>query len=221
MMLESPRVIVDEAEGVGRPIDRRRAQTRNEILSVAWDICHDEGLAALSLRALASRVGMRAPSLYSYFGSKDAIYDAMFAQGQRQLGEHMADAPDTDLTRADLKTGTRAFFEFCTSDPVRYQLMFQRTIPGFEPSSESYALAVAHLARFNDTLRSLGVDDPHLHDLWTALITGLIDQQVSNDPGGTRWARLLDEAVDVFCDHAGVPPSPPTTASPPTRKRRP
>ena len=33
----------------------------------------------------------------------------------------------------------RLFVEFCTSDPVRYQLLFQRTIPDFEPSPESYA----------------------------------------------------------------------------------
>jgi len=29
-------------------------------------------------------------------------------------------------------------------------------------------------------------------------VTGLVDQQISNDPGGTRWERLIDDAVDMF-----------------------
>ena len=42
-------------------------------------------------------------------------------------------------------------------------------------------------------------------DLWTALLSGLTAQQLSNDPGGDRWSRLLDESVDLICDHLGVP----------------
>ena len=39
---------------------------------------------------------------------------------------------------------------------------------------------------------------PEQVDLWTALVTGLASQQVSNDPGGDRWRRLLDPAVGMF-----------------------
>ena len=35
----------------------------------------------------------------------------------------------------------------------------------------------------------------------TALVTGLVDQQVSNDPGGDRWIRLIDESIDMFLSH--------------------
>ena len=35
-------------------------------------------------------------------------------------------------------------------------------------------------------------------DLWTALLTGLVTQQMSNDPGGDRWERLIDRAVHMF-----------------------
>jgi len=186
-------------------LERRRARTRDEILEAAWDLCREQGLAQLSLRELAARVGMRAPSLYSYFESKDAIYDAMFAQGQRALGARMAFLPDDGLTREHFRAGARAFFEFCTEDPVRYHLLFQRVLPGFEPSEASYALAVDHLERLRRQMTSAGVRDERHLDLWTAVLTGLADQQISNDPGGERWARLLDEAVDLFCDHAGVP----------------
>jgi hypothetical protein len=38
-------------------------------------------------------------------------------------------------------------------------------------------------------------------DLLTAIGTGLIDQQLSNDPGGDRWLRLIDEAAEMFVTH--------------------
>lgn len=193
------------AESTTSPKERRRAQTRSEILDAAWDLCRERGLAGLSLRDLAARVGMRAPSLYSYFGSKDEIYDAMFAQGQHQLLDHLDIDPDHYRDRDDIRRGARDFFEFCITDPVRYQLLFQRTIPGFEPSTESYALAVAYLDRLAEALNNAGANDPAMLDLLTALVTGLIDQQLTNDPGGDRWARLLDDALDMYFDHTGIP----------------
>ncbi len=185
--------------------ERRRRDTRREVIAASWELCRAQGLSALSMRDLAGRVGMRAPSLYSYFDSKEAIYDAMFAQGQRELVEHMSPIADRPATRAELRAGVRRFVDFCLADPVRYQLMFQRPLPGFTPSEESYALAVGYLARVERQLRHLGVRRRRHLDLWTAIITGLIDQQISNDLGGTRWSRLVDEVVDLFCDHVGVP----------------
>jgi hypothetical protein len=35
----------------------------------------------------------------------------------------------------------------------------------------------------------------------TAIGNGLADQQISNDPGGDRWTRLVDEAMEMLFDH--------------------
>ena len=189
-----------------QPIRDRRAErheaTRVEILDAAWALARSEGLAALSLRDIAQRVGMQAPSLYSYFDSKNAIYDAMFAQGALEFVERDRQVSATGDPLRDLQAGVRFFVEFCTEDPARYQLMFQRTIPGFEPSKESWAIAVAGLQTTADRLARLGFDDPELLDLFTAIGTGLTDQQISNDPGGDRWTRLVDEAMEMFFQHA-------------------
>jgi hypothetical protein len=103
--------------------------------------------------------------------------------------------------RADIRTMARYFVEFCTEDPVRYQLMFQRPVPGFEPSAESFAISVDSLAAAARHLAALGIDDPRDIDLFTALGTGLAAQQISNDPAGDRWLRLIDDAVDMYIDH--------------------
>jgi AcrR family transcriptional regulator len=180
----------------------RREATKAEILQMAWDMVRDEGLAALSLRDLARRVGMQAPSLYSYFASKHAIYDAMYAEGSREFVARRRQLVLTGDPLRDLIAGMRLFIDFCTENPVRYQLLFQRTIPGFEPSAESFAISVEGLGAMRAQLAEMGFTDPELLDLLTAIGTGLTDQQISNDPGGDRWIRLVDEAMEMFFKHA-------------------
>lgn len=179
----------------------RRAATRAEVLDVAWDTVRRDGLAALSLRDVAQRVGLRPPSLYSYFESKNAIYDAMYAQAAEQYLADVTAVPATGDPVEDLSALTRRFLDFCTDDPSRYQLLFQRTVPGFEPSAASYAVAGQALDAVRRRLADLGVTDPAAIDLATAMATGLADQQISNDPGGDRWVRLVDDACRMLLDH--------------------
>jgi len=185
----------------------RREATRQEILEAAWDVAREQGLATLTLREVATRVGMRAPSLYSHFPAKHAIYDAMFGQAWEEF-ERVATAlldrlPDDP--RATLQICATTYFDFATADLPRHQLMNQRTVPGFEPSQESYAPAVRVLDLMRSILTRVGVQDSAAIDLWTAVLAGMIEQQWANDPGGNRWRRLLDRAVDMFADEMGLP----------------
>src|SRR5262245_5236870 len=120
---------------------------RAEILEAAWALAREHGLAGLSLRDVAARIGVRPPSLYWYFDSKPAIYDAMFAAGNRALLARLDAEEWPSEPRAVLRRAATLFVEFAVEDPARAQLLFQRTIPGFEPSPESYALAVEALGR--------------------------------------------------------------------------
>jgi AcrR family transcriptional regulator len=179
----------------------RREATRGEILEAAKELMREEGVAGLSLRDLGQKVGMRAQSLYSYFDSKDAIYDALFGEGCRECLERLQRLEQTGDPRSDVRAGARAFVDFCLEDPARYQLLFQRTIPGFEPSLESYAPSVEGLELTRRALVEAGATEPQHLDLYTGVLTGLVDQQISNDPGGDRWYRLLEEALDMYFAH--------------------
>ncbi|TQM43039.1 TetR/AcrR family transcriptional regulator [Pseudonocardia cypriaca] len=184
---------------------KRRESARREILSAAWDVARENGLAALTLREVAARVGMRAPSLYSHFSSKNAIYDAMFGQAWRSYEEMTAGAVLPAQPRAALRAMAKRFFEFAVADLPRNQLMNQRTIPGFTPSPESYAPAVRVIERLRSDMTRMGIADDGDVDLFIALVGGLADAQWANDPGGTRYARLLDRAVDMYADALHLP----------------
>jgi AcrR family transcriptional regulator len=184
----------------------RREATRREILDAAWEIARRDGLSAVTLREVAGRIGMRSPSLYTHFDSKNAIFDAMFAQSWGQLGAvYDALEPLPAAHRRALLVLIENFFDFAVADLPRYQLMNQRTIPGFRPSDEAYAASVAVYERLSATLAGCGVRDQADLDLWTGMSAGFIDQQLANDPGGTRWRDQLPRLVDMYCDEVGVP----------------
>jgi AcrR family transcriptional regulator len=184
-------------------VAERREATRREILDAAWEVAHAEGLAGITLRAVADRVGMRAPSLYTHFESKHAIYDAMFEQAWTECLAVMRAARDHVPTdrRGAVRLAARTFFDFAVADLPRHQLMNLRTIPGFEPSPAGYAPAVQTLELAREVLGAHGVTDPDDLDVYVALVGGLVDSQHANDPGGDRWSRLLPRAIDMFVDH--------------------
>ncbi len=184
----------------------RREATRREILTAAWEVAHEVGLAQLTLRDVADRVGMRPPSLYSHFASKNAIYDAMFGDAWSHYEEQALALRSTLAThpRTAIKQISHQFFDFSVADLARYQLMNQRTVPGFEPSPESYAPAVRVLDLARTKLQELGVTSADDFDIWLSLIGGLVNQQLANDPEGSRYSVLLDRAVDMWADAIGL-----------------
>jgi AcrR family transcriptional regulator len=179
----------------------RRSQRLEQILAAAWQVAAESGLGAVSLHEVARRVGVRQPSLYGYVSSKLDLYDAMYGQAYEQLLARLDAAGPAGTAREQLLRVSRIILDFTVENPPRQQLMFQRTIPGFEPSPTTYALAVRVVDRCVALLSALGAGDPAQVDVYTALVAGLGAQQVANDPGGDRFTRHLEVLLDLFLDH--------------------
>jgi AcrR family transcriptional regulator len=192
---------------------RRRQETIGEILDVAIELMEVDGVAALSLSAVARRLGMQPPSLYQYFPSKMAIYDALFQRGNELLRDAyrsaLATADAGDHVGVNL-VGATAFCRWCLQNQVYSQLLFWRTIPGFEPSPEAYAPALESIQDVRNHLQAT-VDAGYLHpdavseegtSLYTAMIAGLLSQQIANEPDASfedgRFIRLLPDVLEMF-----------------------
>jgi AcrR family transcriptional regulator len=194
-------VIGTGSASAGTVAKRREARVAG-IVAYAWKLAREHGISGVSLHALARGVGIRQPSLYGYFDSKDALYDEMFADGNRQLIERLDALKLSRDPRIALKEWLRAFAVFALDDPARYELLFQRHIPGFTPSAASYALAEEVLGRAYSVMRAADVTQQGDIDCLVAVTAGIIDAQLSNDPGGTRWVRHLNRLVDLLVDDA-------------------
>src|SRR5579864_2900201 len=91
---------------------RRRQETIEEILAIAEAVMTEEGVNGLSLSEVARRLGVKPPSIYKYFDSLRAIYDALFERGQRTHLEIMRAAmaraePGLDTLAAGLEASCR------------------------------------------------------------------------------------------------------------------
>jgi AcrR family transcriptional regulator len=177
---------------------QRREVKLGAILAEAWTLAHRDGLAAISLRDLGEAVGLRQPSLYVYFASKLDLYDALFADGYRQLLDFVGRRRYTGDPHQALAKFAADCVQFASDDLVRHQLLFQRTIPGFEPSAGSYALALEFYEFGRGLTSAAGLRTQAEMDVFTALIAGLAHQQIANDPGGKRWVRLSGRVVEMF-----------------------
>jgi len=183
-------------------VEARREAKVASIVASAWTLAAESGIAGVSLHALAREVGMRQPSLYEYFDSKHALYDAMFADGNRQLLERLEALVLPRDPRAALKKYMGTFLAFALEDPARAELLFQRHVPDFDPSPESYALAEEALGRAGKLMHEAGVTRQDDIDCMVAMVGGLMEAQLSNEPGGTRWTRHLNRLVDLYVDDA-------------------
>jgi AcrR family transcriptional regulator len=180
-------------------MQRREAKVA-AIVASAWKLAREHGIAGVSLHALAREVGMRQPSLYGYFDSKLALYDAMFADGNRRLLQRLDHVKLPRDPRLALKKLLAEFVAFALEDPARYELLFERHVPGFEPSPASYVLAEEVLGSIYKSITATGVTKQGDIDCIVAIVAGLMTAQLSNDPGGNRWIRHLNRLVDLYVD---------------------
>ena len=203
------------------PLDRRqrrRLETIEEVLDHAVEIMATDGVAGLSLGEIARRMGIRPPSLYVYFPSKHALYDALFARGWRELLATMRPYFDVDAdTSDDLAEVMLAFGQqmarWSIANIAYAQLLFWRPVPGFQPSDDAYAPAVE---LYNEGLARLGrlqesglirpdIDVEIMQRDWTVLISGVVSQQLANAPEEPfetgRFTGALPGLVDIFVAH--------------------
>ncbi|MEO7981692.1 MAG: TetR/AcrR family transcriptional regulator, partial [Sporichthyaceae bacterium] len=207
------------------------------VLDHAAEIMAEQGVAGLSVGEVARRMGIRPPSLYVYFSSKNALYDALFERGARMiLGRFDAESADVEgrsLAQLLLRTA-ETFVGWSIEHPAYTQLLFWRPVPGFTPSAEAYAPAVELVQRSHDWFADLqqrglvraDADVDHVLRDWTVLTAGVVSQQMSNAPGDTlatgRFTAALPGLVTMFARHygtdAGVATDPGTRPSTPATK---
>jgi AcrR family transcriptional regulator len=201
----------------------RRQQTIDEIIEVAVRLMADNGVAGLSLGEVARQMGMRTPSLYGYFPSKNALYDAVFARGAQSVLDAVG-TPDELVREAAsaydaLLLAGRAMARWCMANQVYAQLLFWRTVPDFTPSPGAYAPAIELVGRTRALLASLrdrgllraDADiDAAVRD-WTVLISGVLSQQLANAPEEDaetgRFTAALPGLTRMFTREYGPGPA--------------
>lgn len=184
---------------------------RESILVAARDIMRAEGVGALSLNEVARRVGMKPPSLYTYFASKHALYDELFRGGMITYRRRLAKLLQSHGLTADVIPAVIAdYMAFADENPDLYALLFERPVPGFVPSEESMVEARGLLEdgerwwqqALDAGIARSGLDAAATRDLVLALMHGLTSLKRANEPdapiGSGRFSPLIPAAAGLI-----------------------
>lgn len=189
----------------------RRDAVRQEALDHAVALMTEQGVGALSVSEVARRMGIRGPSLYKYFPSRSAMYDELFARGLAAEAATVRAAVDGVAPGVDqLRAGGAAVVRWAVENPALAQLLHWRAVPGFAPTPETFARSredatevravLAEAVRLGQ-LRPQADSDEALR-LWTVVLSGLMTQQLANEPGVPHdrgaFSRLTGEAIELF-----------------------
>ena len=117
---------------------RNRREMTDGILAIARDIMRESGVAALSLSEVARRLQVTTAALYRYFPSKAALYDALFREAMRVFQAYITPVWEEHPPGwRQLEAWIEARMRFAQEQPELFALLFERPVPGFEPSAES------------------------------------------------------------------------------------
>jgi AcrR family transcriptional regulator len=127
------------------------AGRREQIVAVALELLEERGPEALSMRTIAERIGIRAPSLYKHFPDKDALETAVVAAGFASLAEAFAERPDVpdDASTDPLTTLAASYRHWAREHRHLYRLMTHKAIrrdllpPGVEQAAAAPVVAAA------------------------------------------------------------------------------
>ena len=131
---------------------------RLKLLDRAGELIAADGPKALSLRKLAADAGTSTTAVYSLFGSKPDLVNALYTEGFRRFGARMAGTPLTGDVVEDLVALGRAYRTSALADPNLYGIMFTRSIPGFEPNDDAEKLARETLGPLEQIIRQAVAD---------------------------------------------------------------
>lgn len=173
----------------------RRVRAEREILDAAWAEMARKGVAALSVREVARSVGIRQQSLTYYFPTKQALLEALFVDGFADLRRRFDElSPATDPLQGVVDVAI-AFVDHLVARPAAYHLMFQGTVPDFQPSDQSHETALTVLSELVDRLAAAGVTESADLALVRSMMSGLVAEQIANDPQGRLFADQTERGI--------------------------
>jgi AcrR family transcriptional regulator len=198
---------------------RRRQETIEEILEIAEAIMTEEGVNGLSLAEIARRLGVQPPSLYKYFPSLMAVYNALFKRGQvANLAVIRAAMEEAEPGLPAIVAGLDAACAWSMDHRGLAQLMWWRPVPSFEPSEDAFAPSIEMVAVQRAALREavklgqLGPGAAKEEGVYAVSIitAGALTQAMANEPdvpwGKGRFSPLFPKLMTLL--PALYPPRP-------------
>jgi AcrR family transcriptional regulator len=187
---------------VGRPREHGEA-TRAALLAAAERLIDAGGPDAASVRAVADEIGTSTRAVYSVFGSKQGLLEALATRFFEELHKAIDAVQLTDDPAADLvNAAMNAWRQTVLRHPSLYRLVFLRVVPDLELGPEFGQIAYDAFGRMQALVERFAPDGPAVHDralAWHALTEGLASMEVRGQMLDTIDAeRVWREALTAL-----------------------
>lgn len=201
--------------------DLRRARAaldlnaRATILSAAAAVLQDEGPAALTIRRIAQAVNTSTKAIYTHFGGKDGLLDAVYLEGFAGLGRSMSAAPTGASPPDRLRAMCVAYRDYARARPAFYNVMFGDMGRAYHASVESRRKAAETFAILKHAIQaSLNAQAADHAPVSAGLVTrmlwaamhGVVSLELRGLLAGPDDVdRVFALTVDAVCTTHGVP----------------
>lgn len=185
---------------------------REAAIAAALEILTQEGIAGLSLRALAKATGVTPTAFYeSHFRDKDELLAAVAETGFQRLALQMAeDATGATSTQDRVEKLITSYIRFAETNKPLFQLMFGRELSDMKrfptlamTAGKSYSLISAALSK-----RAEGAEDTRfltvaIWSLCHGLTTLLVEEKLKPEQFGADTGAFVKKTVALFASQLG------------------
>lgn len=137
--------------------ETRSDDMRAELVRAALAVLQREGPAGLTVRNITGEAGCSTTGVYTYFGGKHGVVEAIFVQGFESFDE----AVGPGLESGDLAAAGRAYRRWALDHRTQYMVMFGRAVPDYAPSEAARERALVSFARLADGVQRAAPGDDH------------------------------------------------------------
>jgi AcrR family transcriptional regulator len=203
---------------VSTPTPGLREQGRNAmrraLLDQASQLLLEEGVHALSTRRLAELAGTSTTAIYTLFGGKDGLFEALYIEGFQRLNTAIRAVKNHKNPLEHLRTINRTYRKVALENPAYYAIMFEKISPAHEPSDTALEQAwqsmqplIATIQRCMDAkLIPAGNAEEHAMKFWIGA-HGLVSLELA---GYFRHQpKLADEMHEQIVTDLTVKPAKP------------
>ncbi|RSN15748.1 TetR/AcrR family transcriptional regulator [Nonomuraea sp. WAC 01424] len=182
---------------------------RSAILDAAKHLLIADGPAALTVRRISGEVGCSTKVIYTLFGGKDGLSEALWLEGFARLERRLLAVPAQDDPIDALHAGLEAYREYALDEPDYYRVMFQNAMHGFEPAPEpapagrrTFDILVDAVAAALEAGRLRGTPAGELADVLWMAIHGAVSLEISGffdrAEAGRRYRLLCTSVLTPF-----------------------
>jgi AcrR family transcriptional regulator len=190
---------------VGRPKEHDQA-IRLALLDAAESLIAERGPEALSVRAVADAVGTTTRAVYSLFGSKAGLLEALAVRLFELLSAAVDATKLTDDPIADVVTASlHGFRHVARKHTSLYNLVFLRVVPDLEMSDEFATIAKQTFNQLEELVGRIAPNSTQTKSKFTAqmvhaLTEGLVGMELRGSLGSPKQAEIIwRDALTTLC----------------------